>query len=229
MATPSGDNAFAVQHLSANRASSSTIGLQDPGRSICIQYLFDGDYHRGAAPLAPKCYTPCESGFTDEDGKEYIDWCLSWGPMILGHDDPDVAKVRDNIYDPFEYLVLRHKHGQLKTDFKNALGSIAYHVACHLRVQNIGMKTRELLQLVPDTRVEAIERCSGHDGTYGVRAETYEKSQKIARPVVSRVKRMEPDYLVSDCPMAATQIANNLDLPNEESNPLTILRKAYGI
>jgi Fe-S oxidoreductase len=74
-----------------------------------------------------------------------------------------------------------------------------------------------------------IERCSGHDGTYGVRSGTYEKSQKIARPVVSRVKRMEPDYLVSDCPMAATQIADNLDLPNEESSPLTLLRKAYGI
>lgn len=29
--------------------------------------------------------------FTDEDDKTYIDWCLSWGPMILGHADPDVA------------------------------------------------------------------------------------------------------------------------------------------
>ena len=28
--------------------------------------------------------------FTDEDGKEYIDYCQSWGPMILGHADPDV-------------------------------------------------------------------------------------------------------------------------------------------
>jgi len=30
------------------------------------------------------------SRFTDEDGKSYIDWCLSWGPLILGHADPDV-------------------------------------------------------------------------------------------------------------------------------------------
>jgi len=28
--------------------------------------------------------------FTDEDGRSYIDWCLSWGPLILGHADPDV-------------------------------------------------------------------------------------------------------------------------------------------
>jgi len=74
-----------------------------------------------------------------------------------------------------------------------------------------------------------IERCSGHDGTYGVRSDSYEKSQKIARPVVNRAKKMEPDYLVSDCPMAATQIAGKLELKNEETNPLTLLRKAYGI
>ena len=74
-----------------------------------------------------------------------------------------------------------------------------------------------------------IERCSGHDGTYGVRAGTYEKSQKIARPVISRVKKAEVDYLVSDCPMAATQIADGLELKYGETNPLSLLRKAYGI
>ena len=30
------------------------------------------------------------SHFTAEDGNDYVDWCLSWGPMILGHADPDV-------------------------------------------------------------------------------------------------------------------------------------------
>ena len=148
---------------------------------------------------------------------------------LMYPDDPDVQKVKANIYDPFEYLVHRHKAGLLNTEFKRPLGKVVWQVPCHQRVQNIGPKTRDVLALVPDTTVEMIERCSGHDGTYGVRAETYEKSQKIARPVVSRVKKMEPDYLVSDCPMAATQIANNLELPNTESNPLTLLRKAYGI
>ena len=71
--------------------------------------------------------------------------------------------------------------------------------------------------------------CSGHDGTYGVRSGTYEKSQKIARPVISRAKKMEADYLVSDCPMAATQIADGLELKNTETNPLTLLKKAYGL
>ena len=144
-------------------------------------------------------------------------------------DDEDVKKVQQAFYDPFEYLMLRHKHGKLNTEFKNPLGTVAYHAACHQRVQNVGQKTRELLSLIPDTQVEIIERCSGHDGTYGVRNDTWAKSQKIARPVINRAKKMEADYLVSDCPMAATQIADGLDLKNTETNPLSLLRKAYGI
>jgi len=148
---------------------------------------------------------------------------------LMFPDDADVQKVKQHIYDPFEYLMHRHKAGLLNTEFRQPLGKVVWQVPCHQRVQNIGPKTRDILALVPDTEVEMIERCSGHDGTYGVRAGTYEKSQKIARPVISRAKKAEPDYLVSDCPMAATQIANGLDLKNTETNPLTLLRKAYGI
>src|SRR5690606_11646307 len=80
----------------------------------------------------------------------------------------------DAMHDPFEYLMLRHRAGKLRTDFARSLGKVSYHVACHLRVQNIGLKTRETLALVPDTTIEPIERCSGHDGTYGVKSKTYE-------------------------------------------------------
>jgi Fe-S oxidoreductase len=143
--------------------------------------------------------------------------------------DADVQKVKANIYDPFEYLMHRHREGLLKTDFKQPLGTVAWHVPCHQRVQNIGPKTRDVLALVPGTEIHVIERCSGHDGTYGVRAGTYERSQKIARPVRSRVEKTNADYLVSDCPMAATQIAEGLTLKHGETSPLTLLRKAYGI
>jgi len=148
---------------------------------------------------------------------------------LMFPDDEDVAKVRDAIYDPFEYLMLRHKHDMLKTDFKNSLGNISYHVACHLRVQNIGMKTRDLLQLVPDTSVDAIERCSGHDGTYAVKKECHEISMKIARPVVNRVQKAQSDHYCSDCPMAGHQIANGLEGDKMPEHPLKLLRMAYGI
>jgi Fe-S oxidoreductase len=148
---------------------------------------------------------------------------------LMFPDDPDVAKVRDAMYDPFEYLMLRHRHELLKTDFSQPLGKIAYQVACHLRVQNIGMKTRDLLQLVPDTTVEAIERCTGHDGTYAVKREFHEISMKIGRPVVNRVQKAEAAHYSSDCPMAGHQIENGLEDGTRPEHPMTLLRKAYGI
>lgn len=148
---------------------------------------------------------------------------------LMFPDDEDVIKVRDNIYDPFEYLMLRQKGGELKTDFKEPLGKVVYHVACHQRVQKIGMKTRELLQLVPDTEVITIERCSGHDGTYAVKSEYHDISMKICRPVVTKVKQENPDAYTSDCPMAGHQIANGLDGDKKPEHPLSLIRRAYGL
>ena len=147
---------------------------------------------------------------------------------LMFPDDADVIKVRDATFDPFEYLALRHKSGKLKTDFQNTLGKVSYQVPCHLRVQNIGLKTRDILKLVPDTEVDVIERCSGHDGTYAVKKSTHAISKKIARPVINRVRKTEADHFVSDCPMAAEQIAGDLD-DNDAGNPLSLLRRAYGI
>ncbi len=144
--------------------------------------------------------------------------------------DADVLKVRDAIYDPFEYLMLRHKAGKLKTDFKESLGKISYHVPCHQRVQNVGLKTKEALELVPDTKVEAIERCSGHNGTYAVKSEFHEVSMKIGRPVMDRVEGSGCNHYTSDCPMAGEQIQNGLkDRSKEPEPPMSLLRKAYGI
>jgi Fe-S oxidoreductase len=151
---------------------------------------------------------------------------------LMYPDDGDIAKVRSAFFDPFEYLGLRHKAGLVQTDFQSSLGKVAYHVACHQRVQNIGMKTREFLSLIPDTEVTAIERCSGHDGTYAVKSETYDKAMKIARPVVKRVQQAEADTFGSDCPMAGRMIAHgledDLDAGNAE-HPITMVRRAYGV
>ena len=148
---------------------------------------------------------------------------------LMFPDDEDILKVKKHIFDPFEYLLHRHKNELLNMRFQTPLGIVAWHVPCHQRVQNIGPKTKQVLSLIPGIEINAIERCSGHDGTYGVRNDTWAKSQKIARPVISRAKKMEADYLVSDCPMAATQIADGLDLKHAETNPMSLLRKAYGI
>ena len=95
-------------------------------------------------------------------------------------------------------------------------------------MQNIGLKTRDALELVPNTKVQAIERCSGHDGTYAVKKEYNAISRKIARPVARTVDSAAADEFASDCPMAAEQIASVAESA-EPSHPLQLLRRAYGI
>lgn len=149
---------------------------------------------------------------------------------LLFPDDPDVQAVAGAMFDPFEYLVLRHRDELLKTDFRRGLGKVAYHVPCHLRVQNMGHKTRELLQLIPGTTVSTVERCSGHDGTWGVKTEFFEQSMKIGKPVFKQMAAGGPDFISSDCPIAGRHIRQGMgDEPGEKQHPLTLLRIAYGL
>jgi Fe-S oxidoreductase len=148
---------------------------------------------------------------------------------LMFPNDAELKKVSEAIFDPFEYLMLRHKSGKLNTEFKQSLGSVAYHAACHLRVQNIGYKTKEMMELVPDTKVELIERCSGHDGTYAVKKEFHEISMKICKPIVNRVSKSNPDHYSSDCPMAGHQIENGLEGKKEPEHPLRLMKIAYGL
>ncbi len=149
---------------------------------------------------------------------------------LLFPDDVDVQIVKQAFFDPFEYMMLRHKEEKLNTEFKNKIGKIAYHVPCHQRVQNIGMKTKDVLQLIPETKITVIDRCSGHDGTYAVKTEYHEISMKICRPVTNRIKEADIEHYISDCPMAGHQIANGMgDSELVAESPFTLLRQAYGI
>jgi glycerol-3-phosphate dehydrogenase subunit C len=146
--------------------------------------------------------------------------------------DPEAAAVRDAMFDPFEYFVARRKDGLLKADFKQPLGKVSYHVPCHSRVQNMGQKTREMLESIPGTEVKTVERCAGHDGTWGVKAEYFDNSMKIGRPVFRMMAEPGPAYVSSDCPIAGRHILQGM---GEEAgkavkaHPLTLLRTAYGI
>lgn len=148
---------------------------------------------------------------------------------LMFPDDDKVQAVAAAFCDPFEFLHKLHKQGNLKTDFKTSLGNVSYHVACHQRVQNIGPKTRQILELIPDTTVKSIERCSGHDGTYGVKKETLKFANKIAKPIVRQINQQEPDHYGSDCPVAGKHLENNLESGQGTIHPIDMLRLAYGI
>ena len=113
---------------------------------------------------------------------------------LMYPDDENVLKVQKAFFDPFEYLWLRHKGAALKTDFPQGIGNVAYQVACHQRVQNIGLKTRDVsCRWLPVVEVIAYERCSGHDGTYAVKAETRAKvGQNSAGPTVKESRPTKP-------------------------------------
>ncbi|MBV8633084.1 MAG: Fe-S oxidoreductase [Burkholderiaceae bacterium] len=141
--------------------------------------------------------------------------------------------VKDAMWDPFEYFISRNRDGLLKTDFKQALGNISYHIPCHSRVQNVGRKTAETLQLVPETKLNIVERCSGHAGTFGVKKEFHAMAMKIGKPVFKAMANSEPDYISSDCQLAGHHIEQGMDEAGlkkaQMAHPLSLLRKAYGI
>ncbi|HEY2969357.1 MAG TPA: heterodisulfide reductase-related iron-sulfur binding cluster [Casimicrobiaceae bacterium] len=158
-------------------------------------------------------------------------------PLIFT-EDADVKTVAEAMFDPFEYLVLRDKDGLLKRDFKTPLGKVAYHIPCHSRVQNIGQRTREVFESIPGTTVNTVERCAGHDGTWGVKREFYATSMKIGRPVFRQMAQDAPDYVSSDCPIAGRAIMQGIDeAARQDANaghptkahPLTLIRIAYGL
>jgi glycerol-3-phosphate dehydrogenase subunit C len=155
---------------------------------------------------------------------------------LLFPDDADVIAVQAAMFDPFEYLMARHKDGLLKTDFKTPLGKVSYHIPCHGRVQKIGKKTEELLKLIGQTvtvQLNTVERCSGHAGTYGVKKPFHETAMKIGKPVFKAMAKDGPDYIGSDCPMAGHHIAQGLAnnaLPAATiAHPLSLVRIAYGL
>jgi Fe-S oxidoreductase len=149
---------------------------------------------------------------------------------------PDTQAVKAAMFDPFEYFVARHRDGLLKTDFKNDLGKVSYHIPCHGRVQNIGRKTEEMLKIIGQkvtVQLNTVERCSGHAGTYGVKTATHPIAMKIGRPVFKAMAKDEPDYISSDCALAGHHIAQGLEvngLPAARlQHPLSLVRFAYGL
>ncbi len=152
---------------------------------------------------------------------------------LMFPDDVDTQLVKDAMWDPFEYFISRNRDGLLKIDFKQSLGNVSYHIPCHSRVQNVGRKTAETLQLVPDTTLNIVERCSGHAGTFGVKKEFHATAMKIGKPVFKAMANNEPDYISSDCQLAAHHIVQGMDevglKKTEMAHPLSLLRKAYNI
>ncbi|MFY8083966.1 MAG: (Fe-S)-binding protein [Rubrivivax sp.] len=155
---------------------------------------------------------------------------------LMFPDCADTQAVKKAMFDPFEYFVARHKDGLLKTDFKAALGKVSYHIPCHGRVQNIGKKTEEMFKLIGQTvevKLNTVERCSGHAGTYGVKTAYHPVAMKIGKPVFKAMAKDEPDFISSDCALAGHHIAQGMAQAGTPAkalqHPLSLVRRAYGL
>jgi len=146
-------------------------------------------------------------------------------PMIIS-DNEDIKLISKAFFDPFEYLSFLNDSAQLDTNFSAIDKEVLYQMACHQRVQNIGSHTKKILGLIPDLDVNIAERCSGHDGTYGVRKETHTYAVTIAKPVVKKITD-NTDLVVSDCVMAGNHIAHLATQNIEAIHPITLVKMAY--
>jgi len=158
---------------------------------------------------------------------------------LIVPDNEDVRLLARSTYDIDEYVVMIAKTHGLPDGLRPLPEGISVHLACHARAQNMGPKAAEMLRLIPDTRVDVIERCSGHGGTFGVLKETHEIARKVGRPVARTALSQAHGHIASDCPLAAQHIVQgagemavqeNVALPaRTPEHPIEIFARAYGL
>lgn len=146
--------------------------------------------------------------------------------------DEHTRQVADRTFDVCEYLMKMKKDGQLAMDFTQKPGRVAYQIPCHLRDQNIGFKSKELMECA-GAQVDVIEKCSGHDGVWSAKTEFFSLSMKIADKAVRAIERSPADLVASDCPLAGLQLdqagATAHVGGKAALHPIQIVRDAYGL
>ena len=161
-------------------------------------------------------------------------------PLIVPDND-DVKALAAATRDIDQYIVDIAKTEGLAPGMKPVEGGVTAHLACHARAQNMGPKSAEMMRLIPDTKVDIVERCSGHGGTFGVMKETFEVAMKIGKPAARTVKKTGNAYVTSDCPLAVKHLVHEIEElnganeagadagPPRPYHPIEIIARAYGL
>ncbi|HUI27154.1 MAG TPA: heterodisulfide reductase-related iron-sulfur binding cluster, partial [Candidatus Kryptonia bacterium] len=147
-------------------------------------------------------------------------------PQLRG--DPSSAEVAAHSHDLAEYIFRIAREGRLKRDFKRRLGKIKYHVPCHIRVQNIGLRGRDILKVIAD-EVDAVQECSGHDGTWSMSAEHFKESLHWGKKLFAGMTPAAGEQCsgaCTDCGLAALHIKQGSG--QDAVHPVVALAWAYG-
>ena len=151
-------------------------------------------------------------------------------PLLLP-ENKDIKRLSKSVSDIDEYIVdISNKEG-LVDGLNEIDGGVTVHQACHARAQNMGNKARDMLKLIPNIKIDIVERCAGHGGTFGVMKETHNLALKVGRPTSRQIKNKKNKYMASDCPLAGKhlkQLENDTNISNDEAlHPIELLAKAY--
>ncbi|HEY3797850.1 MAG TPA: heterodisulfide reductase-related iron-sulfur binding cluster [Caulobacteraceae bacterium] len=156
-------------------------------------------------------------------------------PLILPESEA-VKALSGATRDICEYVVQLAKAHGLAEGLSPVAGGVTVHSACHARAQNMGAKSAEMLRLIPDTKIDVVERCSGHGGTFGVMKGTHAIAVKVGKPAARQVAGKANETLCSDCPLACKHLGElvSADLaegaaPPREAHPIEVLARAYGL
>ena len=151
-------------------------------------------------------------------------------PLLLP-DDEGIKKLSKNTFDIDEYIVDIANNEGLVEGLQEIDGGVTVHHACHARAQNMGNKARDMLKLIPNVKIDVVERCAGHGGTFGVMKETHDMAIKVGKTTASTVKRKNNKYMASDCPLAGKhikQLAKDTNIVSDEAlHPIELLAKSY--
>lgn len=142
---------------------------------------------------------------------------------------PDAELVAERTKDASEFLVALHKgeNTELDTEFTGDVPeTITYHAPCHLRAQNVGLKSRDLMKLT-GAKVKVVAECSGIDGMWGLRAKWFDASRKVAKKMATAMKKHDSDTLAGDCSLANGGIT--LETGQTPQHPISVVARAYGI
>lgn len=130
------------------------------------------------------------------------------------------------VRDPGEYLWSIRNEERFNTHFKSSPGdTVSYHAPCHLRAQAVGFKGRDLLRKIKGVKPKTVMECCGHDGTYAMKLEGFEPSQRAGARSFDEMKGHRAEVWATDCPLAALQFAQHAGV--RPLHPMTILARAY--
>ena len=137
----------------------------------------------------------------------------------------ETRKVAGAVMDICEFLFQRKQAGQFNREFRSTPGKIAYHLPCHLKAQNIGFRSRDLLRLIPGAAIRLVDQCCGHDGTWAMKKEFFPLSLLAGAKAFTQMKAAEAETFASDCPMAALQFEQGAGI--RPIHPIQVLARAY--